>query len=129
MQTVLPRAEPHRARPRTPDGVTTITLSRLENLPHGSLALVGTGLAAALGAAAVYSPRVVVTGALGIAFVVVALRSLIGGVVLFTILIFFEGIPSLTGSGITFAKLGGAILAASWLLNVINRERTVGMLP
>jgi O-antigen ligase len=108
--------------------LTTSALSRLGSLPHGSLALAGAGLAAALGAGAVSSPLFVVAATLGVAFVVVALRSLIGGLVLFTILIFFATIPSLTGSGITFAKLGGVVLAGSWLLHVINRERTAGVL-
>ena len=128
MRSALLSAEPHQPRSTTSDGLTTTALSRLESLPGGSLALAGAGLAVALGAGAVYSPLFVVAATLGVAFIVVALRSLIGGLVLFTILIFFEGIPSLTASGITFAKLGGMVLAGSWLLHVTNRERTARVL-
>jgi O-antigen ligase len=110
------------------NGLTATARFRAQSLPDRSLALTGFGLAAALGAGAVYSPLVVAVAITGVAFVVVALRSLIAGLILFTILIFFETIPSLTGSGITFAKLGGAALAGSWALHVINRERKVRML-
>jgi O-antigen ligase len=128
VRAALLNAEPHQATSTTPEGLTATALSRLEKLPHESLALAGALLAVALGAGAVYSPRFVVAATLGVAFVVVALRSLIGGLVLFTILIFFEGIPSLTSSGITFAKLGGMVLAGSWLLHVTNRERAASVL-
>jgi len=128
VQAALPNAEPHQAKSRTPEGLTTSALSRLGGIPHGWLALAVAGLSAALGGGAVYSPVFVVAATLGVAFVAVAFRSLIGGLVLFTILIFFEQITALTGSGVTFAKLGGVVLAGSWFLHVIRRERATAVL-
>jgi O-antigen ligase len=128
VRAALLNAEPHQATSTTPEGLTATALSRLGSIPHGWLTLAGAGLAFALGAGAVYSPLFVVAATLGLAFVVVALRSLIGGVVLFTILIFFERITAITGSGVTFAKLGGVVLAVSWLLHVIKREGAAAVL-
>jgi O-antigen ligase len=128
VRAALLNAEPHQATSTTPEGLTAPALSRLGSIPHGWLALAGAGVAFALGAGAVYSPLFVVAVTLGVAFVVLALRSLIGGLVLFTVLIFFERITAITGSGVTFAKLGGVVLAVSWLLHVIKRERAAAVL-
>jgi putative inorganic carbon (hco3(-)) transporter len=59
---------------------------------------------------------------LGTVYVVVAVRNLAAGVVLFTVLIFFALIPSISSSGVTFAKLGGVILAFAWLLRLFSRN-------
>ncbi|MDP9223019.1 MAG: O-antigen ligase family protein [Actinomycetota bacterium] len=68
-------------------------------------------------------PLMVAVVILGTVYVVVAVRNLAAGIVLFTVLIFFALIPSIASSGITFAKLGGVILAVAWLLRLLNRNR------
>jgi O-antigen ligase len=128
VRAARPNGEPHQAKSTTPEGLNTSALSRLGGISHGWMAPAVAGLAGALGLGAVYSPLFVVAATLGVAFVVVAFRSLIGGLVLFTILIFFEQITALTGSGVTFAKLGGVVLAGSWLIHVIKRERATAVL-
>jgi len=81
-----------------------------------------TGLAVAvalLGAGAVIAPVIVLAGVLGLILVAVCLSNLAAGLAAFTVLIFLDRIPTL-GTGITFVKLAGAVLAASWLVTVLQ---------
>jgi O-antigen ligase len=71
-------------------------------------------LAAALGVLAGLNPALSIVSAFGLAFVVVAFSSLATGVVLFTLLTFFELLPT-GGSALNFTKLVGLLLALAWL--------------
>jgi O-antigen ligase len=68
-------------------------------------------LAAALGVLAGMNPALSIVAAFGLAFVVIAFASLATGVVVFTLLTFFELLPS----GGAFTKLVGLLLALAWL--------------
>lgn len=68
-------------------------------------------LAAALGVLAGMNPALAIVSTFGLAFVVIAFASLATGVVLFTVLTFFELLPS----GGAFTKLVGLLLALAWI--------------
>jgi len=90
--------------------------------PFEESAAVVTGLAVAvavLGAGAVIAPVIVLAGVLGLVLVAVCLSNLAAGLAAFTVLTFLDRIPTL-GTGITSVKLAGAVLAASWLLTVLQ---------
>jgi O-antigen ligase len=100
-----------------------LTAARLGAVfPAEGPATVVTGLAVAvavLGAGAVIAPVIVLAGVLGLVLVAVCLSNLAAGLAAFTVLIFLDRIPTL-GTGITFVKLAGAVLAASWLLTILQ---------
>jgi O-antigen ligase len=100
-----------------------VTAARVGALfPAEGPAAVVTGLAVAaalLGAGAVIAPVIVLAGVLGLLLVAVCLSNLAAGLAAFTVLVFLDRIPTL-GTGITFVKLAGAVLAASWLLTVLQ---------
>jgi len=84
--------------------------------------------AAAIGAAAVAHPAIVVAAALGAAFVVLTLRSLAAGVAAFTVLIFLEQVPTISSSGVTFTKLAGGVLGVAWFAVIARRDAKVPFL-
>ena len=63
--------------------------------------------AAVTGLMAAVAPFLVIVIPIGVLFVLVAARNLAAGVVLFTILLFFQEIPGLPTTGITGVKMGG----------------------
>lgn len=79
------------------------------------------GLATLVGVLAVQSPALAVVAVAGLAFVVLALRSLVGGLCVFTVLIFFEQVPGVGEGGLSPTKVVGAVLVISWLL-VLARD-------
>jgi O-antigen ligase len=74
------------------------------------------------GVVSVLSPLLVVIFVCGVFYVVVSVRNLAAGLVLFTLLTFFESIPSLSSSGVTFSRLGGVVLAGAWILRLASRR-------
>ena len=83
--------------------------------PAAAVVLVGG--AGVVGVASAVSPKAVIALMLGLAFVYVAWRSLAAGVAAFALVIFLEQVPAVGASGLTFSKLGGAVLATVWLMN------------
>jgi O-antigen ligase len=69
-------------------------------------------LAAVLGVIAGLNPALAIVAALGMVFVLVAFADLATGVVLFTLVTFFEVLPS---GGSVLTKLVGLLLALAWL--------------
>ena len=66
---------------------------------------------------------------LGALFVAAAFRDLALGVVLFTILAWFQLIPGFEGSSVTFAKAAGLVLVAAWVVALVDRRRAIPFLP
>jgi hypothetical protein len=99
---------------------------------HGPrLALIAAAcvVAAILGVASVSSPLLSLALPLGVVFVAVAIRELALGVVLFTLLAFFQLIPGIEGSGLTLVKLAGLALAGVWLIMLLDRRDACPFLP
>lgn len=80
--------------------------------------LAGTAVVVGIGAG--IAPLLVLVGVVGLGFVAICMSNLAAGLAGFTVLIFLDRIPTL-GTDITFVKLGGAVLAASWLFSVVQR--------
>ena len=95
---------------------------------RAAVAALVAGLGTLLGAAAVVSPAWSLAVAVGLIFVVVTFVDLAAGLALFTILTFFERVPGCASSGLTLVKVAGIVLAAAWLLTVLNRERRAPLL-
>jgi O-antigen ligase len=72
-------------------------------------------MAAALGLLAGLNPALAIVAAVAVAFVLIAFSDLAIGVVVFTLLTFFELLPSGSGSALSFTKLVGLLLAFAWL--------------
>ena len=62
-------------------------------------------------------------------FVAAAFRDLAFGVVLFTVLAFFQLIPGFEGSGVTLVKGAGLVLAAVWAGALADRRSAIPFLP
>jgi O-antigen ligase len=77
-------------------------------------------LAIAVGVASAVAPARVIALVVGVAFVCIAWRSLAAGVAAFAIVIFLEQLPAVATQGVTFSKLGGAVLALMWLKNYLQ---------
>src|SRR5262245_21197661 len=86
--------------------------------PASLLVPAAVATAVALGALAVVQPLAAAGLALGGLFVVLALRDLAAGVALFALLTFFELLPGVGSSGVTFVKLAGGILVGIWLMRL-----------
>jgi competence ComEA-like helix-hairpin-helix protein len=86
------------------------------------------GLAVLIGAGSVGSPHLVLAGAVGLLFVGITLRSLPAGVAAFTVLIFLERIPSISGSSLTVTKAVGGLLGIAWLLALLKRNSELPLL-
>ena len=76
--------------------------------------------AAPLGLLAGIEPELAIVAALGLAFVLVVFADLANGVVLFTLIIFFETVPGVSG-GASATKLAGLLLALAWLATLVTR--------
>jgi O-antigen ligase len=84
-------------------------------------------IALLVGAGSTYSPRYSVLAAIGIVLVVITMTNLMFGVVVLTLLSFFERLPGL--SGLTLTKPFGLILVISWLLALTQRRERMPLLP
>ena len=76
------------------------------------------GLAVLLGIAAGVDPRIAVAGAIGLGFVALVMADLTIGLCLFAVVAFLDVLPHLGGSALSFTKIIGFLLAASWLAKV-----------
>jgi len=77
-----------------------------------------------LGVASVVAPSRALDLALGLLFVGLVFASLAGGVVVFSALVFFAALPGTSGAGLSLIKVAGALLAASWALQLATRPET-----
>jgi O-antigen ligase len=78
-----------------------------------------------LGVVSARSALVAVVLPLAALFVAAAFRDLALGVVLFTVLAFFQLIPGFEGSSLTLVKAAGLVLAAAWVVALVDRRRTI----
>jgi O-antigen ligase len=76
------------------------------------------GVAVLLGVGAGVDPRIAVAGAIGLAFVALVMADITVGLCLFVVISFLDVLPSLGGSLLSFSKIVGFLLAASWLAKV-----------
>lgn len=81
-------------------------------------------MALALGVTAGVSPRIAIELCVAILAFLLMVRSLLGGLVLFTVATFPNNLPHGLGAGSTLAKPLGIVLVLSWLLALLeDRER------
>jgi O-antigen ligase len=78
-------------------------------------------LAAPAGVLAGIDPELAILAAVAVAFTLIVFADLATGVVLFTLLTFFELLPDIAGSALSFTKLAGLLLAISWLATLATR--------
>ena len=76
-----------------------------------------------VGLLAGYEPIAAIALALGLAYALIAIADLYTGLALFVLLSFVVELPGLAGSGVTFAKVGGLLLAISWFAVITRRSR------
>lgn len=69
------------------------------------------------------SPKLAIGAVAGLVFVAVCYASLAGGVAMFTVLSFFDRVPGSEGAAAGVTKAAGAVLAAAWLLRLLDRRR------
>ncbi|HZB85854.1 MAG TPA: O-antigen ligase family protein [Gaiellaceae bacterium] len=105
-----------------------ILFDRAVRRDRATVAALVAGFGTLLGAAAVVSPAWSLAVAVGLIFVAVTFVDLAAGLALFTILTFFERVPGFASSGLTLVKVAGIVLAAAWLLAVLNRDRRAPLL-
>ena len=79
-----------------------------------------TCVAAPMGFLAGYDPQLAIAGAIGLAFVLAVFANLTNGMVLFTLIIFFETLPGFAGFA-SATKLAGLLLALAWLATLVTR--------
>ena len=97
---------------------------RLRPDPRAAFATgAAAGLALVLAAVAVLSPLLAAGGLVAALFVLALTRSLAAGVAIFAFMTYFEFVPQLTESGVTFLRLAGIVLALVWLASVVTRGR------
>lgn len=101
--------------------MTTLAL-RLRPEPRAALTTAAAaGLAVVLAAVAVVSPLLAAGGLVAGLFVLALTRSLAAGVAIFAFMTYFEFVPQLTESGVTFLRLAGIVLALVWFAGVVTR--------
>jgi O-antigen ligase len=93
---------------------------RLEK-PDVVSALLLAMAAALTGVVAGINPVMAIGGALAIAFGLFVFADLAVGVVVFTLLTYFELLPGLSGPALSFTKVAGLVLALSWLARIATR--------
>jgi O-antigen ligase len=71
-----------------------------------------------VGLLAGYSPELAILLAFGLVFLLIVFADLANGVVLFTLITFFETIP---GASVSLTKVAGALLALAWLATLATR--------
>jgi O-antigen ligase len=94
---------------------------RLRPDPRAALATgAAAGLAVILAALAVVSPLLAAGCLVAALFVLALTRSLAAGVAIFAFMTYFEFVPQLTESGVTFLRLAGILLAIVWVAGVVT---------
>jgi len=81
-------------------------------------------LAVALGLSAGVDAKIAIAAAVGLAFVVLVFSDLTAGLCLFAVIAFLDVLPHLGGSALSFSKIVGFLLAASWLAKVSTAQGT-----
>jgi O-antigen ligase len=79
-------------------------------------------IAAALGIVAGVDPKIAVALAIGLLFVTIVLSDLTVGLCIFTIVAFFDLLPSFGDAVFSFAKLTGLLVAVAWLAAIASRR-------
>ena len=92
--------------------------------PRWTWPLAIASMAAPLGLVAGLRPEAAIVAALGLAFFLVVFADLSTGVVLFTLIAFFELIPGGGGIGLNFTKIAGLLLAISWMAHLATGADT-----
>lgn len=113
---------PPPARPRGADALGTAVTSSLR-LPERIPQAVLLALAACFGVLAGLDPKIAVAGAIGLAFLGAALVDVTFGLCVFTVVAFVDVLPEFGGTLFSFAKITGALLAASWAATSAVRGR------
>jgi O-antigen ligase len=102
---------------------------RLRPDPRAALTTAAAaGLALVLAAVAVVSPLLAAGGLVAALFVLALTRSLAAGVAIFAFMTYFEFVPQLTESGVTFLRLAGVVLALVWVAGVVTRGEQAQLL-
>jgi O-antigen ligase len=102
----------------------------LPRAPEAPYAFVGAILAGAvLGLVSTRSAVAAVALPLAALFVAAVFRDLALGVVLFTVLAFFQLVPGFEGSSVTFVKAAGLVLTAAWVVLLVDRRGAISFLP
>jgi O-antigen ligase len=83
-------------------------------------------LAAPMGLLAGLNPELAIVSAVGLAFMLIVFADLASGVVLFTLFTFFELLPGIADTAVSFTKLAGLLLAISWLGVLATRADAKG---
>ena len=81
-----------------------------------------------VGGLAVVAPPLAIALPIAGLFLAFAFRNLALGVALFTALSFFEELPGVPSSGVSFLKVAGAVLLLSWLLAILPQRRRIPIL-
>jgi len=90
------------------------------------VALLFAGLIGVAGAAT--DGKLLFGGAVALGYLALVYRSLAAGLALFTSLTFYDLAAAALGDGLTFSKLGGAVLALFWLLMIASRGNRVPLI-
>ena len=85
-------------------------------------------LAVMLGFEAAAAPKLLIVGLIGLSIAVYTFFHLTGGLVLLTLVSFFELLPTAVGGNLSVVKVVGAILTLAWLWRVIDRQSGVRIL-
>ncbi len=96
----------------------TVTLNAQRWVVPAVFALIG----ACAGVLAGLDPALAIAAGIGVAFALLVLSDLFTGLLLFTLVTFVAQVPEFFGSGVTFAKVAGLLLAVSWLAVVLVRN-------
>jgi O-antigen ligase len=87
------------------------------------LAAVGVGaMGLVIGRTASVDPRLLIVGIVGLAVAAYTFTHLTGGLVLLTLVSFFELIPTAFGGNLTLVKVVGAVLTLAWIWTVLDRK-------
>ncbi|HET7129082.1 MAG TPA: O-antigen ligase family protein [Gaiellaceae bacterium] len=102
-----------------------MTWSQAAELRPNGIALLVVAAAPFVGVGAAVAPRRIVEAALALGLVLLIIRSLLFGVILFVVVTFPSNLPQIGGAGATLAKPVGAALAISWLFALLaTRDRS-----
>lgn len=92
------------------------------DIPRLLPGLIIAGAAALTGALAGLRPELAIVLALAAGFGFLVFADLAAGVAVFTLLTFFELLPSTSGPALSFTKVAGLVLALSWLATIASRH-------
>lgn len=90
----------------------------------GAVRAAALALAAAIGMTAARSPQTTILLCVGLAAFVITLRSLLTGLVIFTVATFPSNLPQALSFGATVAKPLGVVVVVSWLFSLLHDRET-----